>query len=1091
MSLFKVSPKGSLRYTLLTAPLDLNIPGTSLPSAPGPQQSTPPLEMSLQPTCADLSPMMTASLEKAPPLWEKRIFTSEDRASDASEELVQTDTAAAEVTSVASGSLPLTRIRKMLTPTELTSGTGDGTDDTGGSPAVGAPQDLGMIRVAGHLPSIMASLAARAAAAQTGGDETGQPPAEPESPAEEPDITEELSEVVHQIDPTLIAEDGSPLDVAGGRVTTLELADAGNITTLEIVNQPDFGRVTVNPDNTLSVVLTGTSDSGSLSFAYQVTLADGSVETRSADLTVAPLTQEQGWGLGLHYLLEEDANGNMVVEYGDNHRCVYISGSADALTKTDIAALEGLSESAITTAWLVAHPEYGGSEEMALSADVGMPIWYQITRLDQDPGSHWLLFEKGYTYSDLGRVIERGSTGEDELHPLLITSYGEGDKPIIDSKIWIFQETASNIVVTDVEVAEGLTALTGSNLLFDDVRFSSYGDFQHIDGLTIRNSEFVDAITPAPVDPSGEWSPHADRTTALYGADLENVLIEGSLFDHAGWADGYDGTADEGQPPSMFSHNLYFQENTWDVTFRDSITMRAASIGAQFRGGVHAEGNLYLDNNVGTNFLGGNYADAGPIGNYTYFADNVITSGAHKEAFMIGAYAMGVDNGAIDTTLLDNIIAHLADPNNAEEFAEKLWNNSSLINRHEAFYDDTIIYNWIGSRYDSYDKLWSNGGANGLTAEELNKITIQNFIADLLIDPDATIADLADYLRAQVSQDGLAVVKAAQDIITFFQQGFGIAPDGDGSDAVVAFVPNALADGVRWDNAINWTGEAVPTDGDKVLLGGNWVTYGSAGTNAISLLDLGPGGTLDIHSGKLTVSSGVILDGTGEINVTYSGQFWLDTYSDGDTLSLTVEGGRFANTGLVSGGLDMSVSGGQALLGIKNAVFDLSAGSELSIEGTGAKIGFDGLAGDLGLLRMEEDAVLSFVFDTTGVSAIGEFRSGYYGSQASDVASGANLGGGTLALDLSALTAGTGHYTLIELDELTGRFDELSVTGLGNRNATITVDYLNDVVTLDLYSGTGKVEQTVIGNDVQDVDGNTALWDALTGQFGIYLDDVA
>ncbi len=32
---------------------------------------------------------------------------------------------------------------------------------------------------------------------------------------------------------------------------------------------------------------------------------------------------------------------------------------------------------------------------------------------------------------------------------------------------------------------------------------------------------------------------------------------------------------------------------------------------------------------------------------------------------------MGVNNNGMDTTLLDNIIAHLADPNNPEEYLAK------------------------------------------------------------------------------------------------------------------------------------------------------------------------------------------------------------------------------------------------------------------------------------------------------------------------------------------------------------------------------------------------------------------------------------
>src|SRR6056297_413531 len=123
----------------------------------------------------------------------------------------------------------------------------------------------------------------------------------------------------------------------------------------------------------------------------EVTYSDGSKEIIRPQLEVAAPTQEAGWGAGDHYMLATDENGDVIVETGDNHRKVFVSGSEEALTRADIAALEGLTEADITADWLIDNPEYGGSEGMALASDVGMELWYGITGLWSGPSSNWLL----------------------------------------------------------------------------------------------------------------------------------------------------------------------------------------------------------------------------------------------------------------------------------------------------------------------------------------------------------------------------------------------------------------------------------------------------------------------------------------------------------------------------------------------------------------------------------------------------------------------------------------------------------------------------------------------------------------------------
>ena len=115
------------------------------------------------------------------------------------------------------------------------------------------------------------------------------------------------------------------------------------------------------------------------------------------------------------------------------------------------------------------------------------------------------------------------------------------------------------------------------------------------------------------------------------------------------------------------------------------------------------------------------------------------------------------------------------------------------------YYDDTIVHNWAGSRTVYSESTTTEQNTEGLDASVLDQTTIQLFTAQLLGQETATIADLADYLRAQ-ADGALDDVVDADLIIRFFQEGFGVAADIRTEAATLRFVPNDLGDGVRWDN---------------------------------------------------------------------------------------------------------------------------------------------------------------------------------------------------------------------------------------------------------------------------------------------------
>jgi hypothetical protein len=875
---------------------------------------------------------------------------------------------------------------------------------------------------------------------------------------------------------------GQSVSLMTGRMATLA-PEADDIASIRIVSQPQHGHVSVNPDNSIAVVLTDTRETGSMSFTYEITHSDGTKTLHSTPMNVTAGLQQDGWGTSdTHYMLETDANDRIVVETGANHRAVYISNSDSALTRAEIAQLEGLTVDRITGSWLAANTKYGSSQEFALAPDAGMPLWQTISPRASTTSNH-LLFERGYTYDNLntGQFIVRGASGESELHPLYVGAWGDGPKPVIPQYQMIFQNVTSNLVIQDIHFAGGLTLLDGNNIIFDNVTFTKDGlTVQNSFGVTVRNSEFYDIYIEDPRNSTETWNPSWNKCQGLFVGNVDGVLVENNFFDMIAWEKDYrtDGSTEGGMPPNMFNHNMYLDQNNTDLTLRDTISMRASSWGAQVRSGGFIEDNLFLDNNAGFSFLGGMFGGQGPTGNYSLVTDNVTTSAAHKIAPEIGARAWGMTTSGYLSSVVDNIVAHWADPNNPAEMAAKFDKGAPNIIAHTPFYDDTIIWNWL-----------RNQNVEGLDTGVLNQTTIQRFAAQLLNKPDATINDLAEYLRAQVNGAADDIVDA--DVINgFFQSGFGIEADVRAESGMIRFIPNELGEGTRWDNRLNWSTQDLPGSvrGDSVDLGGNKVIYG--GNTTVNQLEFGPNGGLQLEHGKLTVAGGIE---TGKdaatLDVNGAGQIWTEGGRGEGKLDIDVTGGRFANTGDFRMNSDATVTGGQALLGVDSARYAVTNGSELEIAGSAGKVGFDGEQNGIAILGIGRDGTLAFSAENGALGSITEFRSGAF-ENAPRVQSGIDLGGGDLKIDLTKLVATSGTFTLMKVDELVGSFGSSNITGLGGRDAELVIDYQTDSVMLKLAAGAGATKTSVVGAEGTFDQADADLFRALTAGKGTYDDEV-
>ncbi|MFC3631249.1 right-handed parallel beta-helix repeat-containing protein [Paracoccus angustae] len=877
------------------------------------------------------------------------------------------------------------------------------------------------------------------------------------------------------------------LTAEAGRVLTIEAKATGEIASIQILSQSSHGHVGVNPDNSLSLVLSeDPHDTADISFRYRIVYENGGTQDVQAQVDVTAGQAPEGWGSGDFYMLETDADGRVVVEHGENHRKIHVTEGAHGLTRAGIAEAEGIAESQVTAEWLKGHPEYGATPDKALATDLGMELWYATTGREVGPNSNWLLFERGYEYEGVGRVVDRGAAGESALNPMYVGAYGEGNDPLVDSKIDVFQDPVSHVVIQGID-STNFRALLGENLLLDDVGITRDGLVaENVRNFTLMNSDIVDVARAAPLNSGAAWDAGANKVSGVYVSNIDGALIQNNLFDRNGWAEGYDPalSASDPMPPSKFNHNLYVQSGNIDVTIRDNVLMRGSSFGAQVRPGGVLEDNTFLDNNAAVNFFG--------LTNHTLALNNVVTSAGHRQLAMPdGALSMGIDNYGKQDSLIGNIIAHLSDPNNPAEQAAKTIVHPALADT-ETYVDDTIIYNWGARGKSPYDQ-----NLDGLSLPLLNQTTIQNFTAQLLGRERATISDLADYLRAQ--PDGRPEGTVDADVVNaFFREGFGLDTTLRAGAEVLRFAPDHRAEGLRWDNRLNWsTGDLPGTqNGDSVDLGGNRVLFGSE-TVTVDDFIFGDFGQLKATSGRLEIGGDVSTARTGNLlHVDNAGQVWVDGYGGSGLLDIVLTGGRFANTGAFAGETRISVSeDAQLLLATADARFDLAGGSSLTITGGRAKVGFDGGDGTAATLRMHDAATLSFVADATGLGKIAEFRSGAFATP--DVMSGLRLDG-DLSVDLSALGTKTGGaWTLIDADQMIGSFDGISIAGLGtDRDALIRYDYARDEVVLlvsEAGLGSGQIQSAPVGDadfagHVQDA-GLEALWTDLHAAMPQVTDD--
>ncbi|MCC6660584.1 MAG: right-handed parallel beta-helix repeat-containing protein [Phycisphaerales bacterium] len=221
----------------------------------------------------------------------------------------------------------------------------------------------------------------------------------------------------------------------------------------------------------------------------------------------------------------------------------------------------------------------------------GYPDWMLLKRGDQwtTPFPSWQKSGRSTT-----EMMVVGSYGSSTVRPEIRTgsetavyiSGGSGSPPTINHLAFVGLHL-SGVGRATSDSSFGIHIYKpGSDLLLEDCYFESYsanlnlqGDGSPFDNIRIRRCISVDAYS-SPAHSQG-----------IYADLLTNLLIEECVFDHNGWKEG---TAE----PTMFNHNIYIQSNCGPAIVRNNIIARAASHGAQVRGGGQVTNNLFVQNSL-------------------------------------------------------------------------------------------------------------------------------------------------------------------------------------------------------------------------------------------------------------------------------------------------------------------------------------------------------------------------------------------------------------------------------------------------------------------------------------------------------------
>ncbi len=268
------------------------------------------------------------------------------------------------------------------------------------------------------------------------------------------------------------------------------------------------------------------------------------------------------------------SDGWTIMTPASDTRMVYVSASAGNDSNT------GLSES---------------SPKRTLAAAFG---------LLRDGYPDWMLLKAGDTWTE--SLPWWGKSGRSVTEPMLISSYGTGQRPLLKTGMSYGFQTAAFVSTPRQHIsiigihfwahtndgsgnASGIDITNGLNdVLVEDCFMEQYSSNVAVQGIETRpmNVKFRRCVVYQALSNNG----HCE---GLIVGHADNFLVEECIFDHNGWSEVFPACL-----PNLFEHSMYVNpDNTTGVVVRGCIVARSAASGVRSSGYLN-ENNLLLQNPI-------------------------------------------------------------------------------------------------------------------------------------------------------------------------------------------------------------------------------------------------------------------------------------------------------------------------------------------------------------------------------------------------------------------------------------------------------------------------------------------------------------
>ena len=357
------------------------------------------------------------------------------------------------------------------------------------------------------------------------------------------------------------------------------------------------------------------------------------------------------------------------------------------------------------------------------------------------------------------RFPEWKKSGESANEPIVVSSYGPGERPIIKSgeksafhtgrrpisyvkliRLHFHAHTRdpySPKEFTGTAGSDGLRVLgPTTNFHVEDCVFDAYeknvvldGFYGRLHDVTFRRSVFTDGTG-----------------SGLYAHNVEGLLLEENVFDHNGYNELLPGFNNLSRHPG---HNVYLQPSVVGAVLRGNLFSDAGSHGVQARSGGVIQDNLFIGNPVHLSFGYVNGASIKPGGVEGTITGNVFLGGRDIAGQKRG-WAMEITNtrrGGAGTLVKGNVFAH--DTQKAFP-AIRLGNGENVKNKTEGVgindlrIEGNIVYKWqraIGTSGSLVDGGSDYRGVNGLSVRDNH---FQMIRSDRVVDHGADIDGAAE-----------------------------------------------------------------------------------------------------------------------------------------------------------------------------------------------------------------------------------------------------------------------------------------------------------------------------------------------------------